>query len=247
MGLERVVTAGLIAVAAFVSSACGPDRLATEFVTSGDCADEQSVVRQALDTSRQRVDVNGDGRLDTVAVASAPTAPSPCRAFLGVRMNGGSTYSTHLFPRAVPVPGLRAEVVALPRLANRPGTQIVIDTKAAVDSVLAQMFSFTGDSLQPVDVPGSQDGTFIVTGGGVIYPHGAGCTSDGRMILSRASQTSNGKAYRVNRRTYELRAEPLRLAAPELESATVAVNRLVTRYPEFAGRHWRACEATVPR
>jgi hypothetical protein len=216
-------------------------------VTSGQCEREETLVRRALDRSSIRADVDGDGRLDEVAVASDPGADEPCRGFVGVRIQGGPTYSTHLFARAVPFEGLPARIDGLPDLGDEPGAQIVVDTRAAVDAVLGQMFTLTGGRLQPVEVPGSEGGTFIVEGGGVIYPHGAGCTTDGRLVLTEAAQTRDGKNYRVTRRTYEVHGDGRRFGDAEVEREAVPVDELVNRFPEFARPHWEDCAATSPR
>jgi hypothetical protein len=243
-----LLATGALLAGALTLPACGPASVQTaSFVTSGDCAREQALVRRALDRSTLRVDVGGDGRLDKVAVASDPGAAKPCRAFVGVRVRGGSTYSTHLFPGAVPVKGLRARIVGLPRLGDAPGAQVVVDTAAAVDSVLGQMFTLAGGALRPVRVPGFGDGTFIIEGGGVVYPSGASCTSDGRLVLSEAAQSKDGERYRVTRRTYDAHGARVRLTDPVVKRATVPVDRLVVRFPEFAGPHWKACTGTVRR
>ena len=246
MRLKSVLAAQALVIGVLGLPACGATvQTTTSFETSGACPREQAVVQRALARSHLRVDVNGDGRLDKVAVASVPEADKPCRAFVGVRLHGGGTYSTHLIPNAAPIKGLNAEIVGLPHLRHQPGAQIVVDTRAAVDSVLAQMFTLADGRLRAVHVPEFADGTFIVAGGGVIYPHGAGCTADGRMVLSKAALTSDGKAYRVVRRTYDVRGKRIRFAAPVVTRATVPANRLVVRFPEFAGSHWKACTGTV--
>ena len=247
MRLKSVLAAGALVAGAMTLPSCGSTLQTTSFVTSDDCPREQALVGRALDRSRLRVDVSGDGRLDKVAVASDAGAAKPCRGFVGVRVRGGSTYSTHLIPNAVPIKGLRARIVGLPQLGNRPGAQIVVDTRAAVDSVLAQMFALADGALRPVRVPEFKDGTFIVEGGGVVYPHGAGCTTDRRMVLSQASQTKDGKRFHVSRRTYEVRGKRVRFSKPEVERTTVPVNQLVNRFPEFTGPHWKACTGTVRR
>ena len=248
MRLESALAAVALAAVVMALPGCGATvrSTASRFVTSGDCAHEQALVRRALDRSHLRADVNGDGRPDTVAAASDPGAAKPCRAFVGVRVQGGATYSTHLFPLAVPVQGLRARVIGLPHLDSRPGVQVVVDTTAAVDAVLAQMFTLAGGALRTVQVPGSHDGTFIVGGGGVVYPRAAACTSDGRMVMSMAAQTRDGKRYRVTRRTYEVRGTRLAFVDPQVERATVPVDRLVVRFPEFGmSKHWTACSTPV--
>ena len=218
---------------------------AIRVVTSGSCPREQALVRRALDRSTIRADVNGDGRIDRVAVAWDFGAPKPCRAFVAVRVQGGATYSTHLIPNAAPIKGLQPEVVGLPRLGNGRRAQVVVDTKAAVDAQVAQMFTLAGGRLRPVDVPGYPDHAFIVQGGGVIYPHAAACTADHRMVLSNAAQTKDGKSYRVTRRTYDVRGQQARLVDPVVEHATVPVTLLLKRFPEFAGPHWTACGGAV--
>ncbi|QWZ10027.1 hypothetical protein KRR39_10000 [Nocardioides panacis] len=190
------------------------------------------------------MDVTGDGRPDRVAAASDPGAAKPCRGFVGVRASGGGTYFVHLIPAAVPIKGIRARIVGAPRLGQRPGAEIVVDTGAAVDAVLAQMFTFSHGRLRAVRVPDQPDGSFIVEGGGLIYPRGAGCTSAGRLLLSRAAQTADRKHFRVVRRTYGLAPDGLRLTALAAKQDTVPLRRLGERFPEFVGPHWTACEST---
>ena len=248
MRVSRVVAASALVVGMTALPSCQgsspPPPAPPAFVTSGACAHEQRLVGHALDRSHVRADVNGDGKADTVAVASDPAAPKPCRAFVGVRIAGGSTYSTHLIPEAVPVKGLRARIIGLPRLGGRPAAEIVVDTAAAVDAELAQLFALGGGRLYAVDVPGTGiDGTFIVTGGGLVFPQGAACTTDGRMVLTSAAQSRDGASFRVTRRTYQVRGRPLRLVHPVIERATVPVDQLTVRFPEFMGPHWSACSA----
>jgi len=249
MRLTTLLASAVLLAGGPALTACGSTETTTAaFYSSGDCAAERSLVRRALDRSTLRVDVDGDGRLDEVAVATDHDAGKRCRAFVGVRVEDGSTYSTHLHPGAVPpIEGLRARVVGLPDLGDAPGAQIVVDTRAAVDSVLAQMFTLTADGLRRVHVPVFEDGTFIVGGGGVVYPYAAACTRDGRMVLSTAEQSEDGERFRVTRRTYEVSGPRLRFSDPEVEGATVPVDELAGRFPEFAGAHWRACTGEVRR
>ena len=246
--LETLLTAAVVLASGLALHGCGSDQVAAPgFVTSGDCPREQAVVRRALERSTLRVDVDGDGRLDRVAVATDQSAGRRCRAYVAVRVQGGSTYSTHLFPGAVPPKLFRAGVAGLPDLGPDPGAEIVVDTASAADSLLAQMFTLTGDGFRRVHVPAFDDGTFIVEGAGVIYPQGAGCTRGGRLVLSGAKQTKDGTRYRVTRRTYQPRTERIRLVDPAVERATVPVDQLVERYPEFTHPHWGACTGPVRR
>ena len=249
MRLKSLLAVGAFVAGATALPACGTETTTqtepAEVVTSGECPGEAAVVRRALDQSRVKADVDGDGRPDTVAVASRPEAAKPCRALVGVRVHGGSTYSTHLIPNASPVKGLPAEVVGLPLLANQSGAHIVVDTKAAVDSVLAQMFTLASGRLLAVEVPGLDEGTFIVEGGGLTFPHGAACTAGGRMVLTEAALTKDGKRYRVTRRTYEVEGPESRFGDPVVEKATVDVNELAASFPEFTDPHWKDCTGTV--
>jgi hypothetical protein len=243
---KAFLAATALLAACFALPACGSSTVSTAgFVTSGDCAKEETVVRRALDRSRLRVDVDGDGRLDRVAVATDHDAGKRCRAFVGVRVRGGSTYSTHLYRGAVPPERLRARIVGLPVLGDEPGAQIVVDTRAAVDSVLAQMFTLTAGGLRRVQVPVFEDGTFIIEGGGITYPHGAACTADGRLVLSEAELTKDGNHYRVTRASYAFQGEPTRLGDEVTTSDTVRADRLGERFPEFTRPHWADCMGTV--
>jgi hypothetical protein len=244
MRLGRFLTAVIVVGLLAVSGCGGAAEPRAQVAGSSECPHEQAVVRRALERSHLRVDVSGDGKPDTVAAASDPGAAEPCRGFVGVRVDGSGIFSTHLIPAAVPIKGIRARIVGLPHLGDRHGAEIVVDTGAAVDAVLAQMFTFSGGGLRALHVPDQPDGSFIVEGGGVIYPHGAGCTFDGRLILSQAAQTRDGKRFRVTRRTYQLRPGGLGFTGPDVEEATVALNRLGARFPEFVGPHWVACTSS---
>jgi hypothetical protein len=202
--------------------------------------------RPLTERSTLRVDVDGDGRLDKVAVATDHDAGRRCRAFVGVRVKGGSTYSTHLYRGAVPPKGSRAQIVGLPDFGTT-GVEIVVDTKARTDSMLAQMFTLTDRGLRRVMLPAFEDGTFVVEGGGVTYPRGAGCTAGGRLRLSMATQSDDGKRYQVTRHSYAVRGDRIRLTDAVVRSATIRADRLVDRFPELARPHWRDCTGTVPR
>lgn len=215
-------------------------------VTSGDCPGEARLVRRALRHSSLRVDVDGDGRLDTVAVRTDHFARKRCRVLVGVHVRGGRTYSTHLDPSAVPRPGFRARIVALPDLGNDPGAEIVVDTRFLADATLAQLVTLAGNRLQRVAVPGRRDGNFIVIGGGTTHPKAADCTRRGALIISRADELTVSR-FRVVRRTYPVRGEALRFLRPRVRTATLPGNRIIRRFPEFAPPNFRACTGRVRR
>ena len=236
-----VLAAGLLLVGVTGLSGCGTGaRPRAEVVVPSPCAGQREVVLRALDQSPLHVDVTGDGKPDTVAAVSDATAPKPCRGLVAVRTDG-AVHIAHLIPAAVPIEGVSARVVGVPRLGRHRGAAIVVDTGAAVDAVLAQLFTFTNRGLHPVNVPGEPDGSFIVEGGGLMFPHAARCTGNGRLVVSQAMQTQDGRRFKVTRRVYELDRAGLRLSLLAVQRATVPLRRLGSRFPEFAGDHWQAC------
>lgn len=215
-------------------------------VTSGDCPGEVRLVRRALEHSTLRVDVDGDGRLDRVAVRTHHAAGRRCRVLVGVHVRGGATYSTHLDPSAVPRPGFRARIVALPDLGNDPGADIVVDTRFLADATLAQLVTLAGGRLQRVAVPGRRDGNFIVDGGGTTHPKATDCTRRGALVLSRADELTVSR-FHVTRRTYPVRGETLRFLKPRVRRAIVLARQVSRRFPEFVLPNFGACTDRVRR
>lgn len=245
MGRTRGTTVGLLAAAALLAG-CGT--ATTPNITRArppavQCPGQQAAVMRALARSTTHADVTGDGRADTVAAISAPGAAKPCRGIVAVRVAGDGVLSRHLIPAAVPIRGIRARLVGFPYLGDRPGAEIVVDTGAAADAVLAQMFTVVDGRLRAMRVPDQPDGSFIMVGGGVVVPRGAGCTPGGRLVLVRAAQTLDGKHFRVVRRTFSVAADGVRFTRRSVTRATVPVKQLASRFPEFAGAHWQACTA----
>ena len=68
------------------------------------------------------------------------------------------------------------------RPRQRPGAEIVVDTRVKTDSQLAQMFTLTRAGLERVMLPAFEDGTMVVEGGGVSFPRGAAWTPRGALI-----------------------------------------------------------------
>ncbi len=240
--LFGAVVAGLVTTAGCAQPVAQSGvRSSVQSVTVAGCPHAQAVVRRALKSSHIRVDVTGDGRRDVVAAASDPSAAKPCRGFVAVRVKGGGVQARHLVPAAVPIKGIHARVVGLPHLGSRPGADIVVDTGGAVDAELAQLFTVSAGRLRAVRVPDQPDGSFLVEGGGVVYPRGAGCTASGRLVLSQAVQSRDGKRFEVTRRTYRLRSGGVGFTAPQRTTAAVPAADLGARFPEFVGPHWNAC------
>lgn len=242
-----VATVAAVGVGQAAAARQTQTRTDTSIVTSGDCPREARLIGPALERSTLRVDVNGDGELDRVAVRTDPTARRMCRAFVGVHVRGGRSYSTHLGRSAVPPPWAPAKIVALPDLGQNPGAEIVVDTHARADSLFAQLFTLTRARLLRVRVPGLPHGNFVVVGGGATFPHGADCTRRGAMILSSAESRDRGRRFAVTRRTYPVRGERLRFLDPVTTRATVRSGVLTDRFPEFILPNFQACTGRVVR
>jgi hypothetical protein len=208
--------------------------------TSGHCPDEARLVSDALGGKVQQADVDGDGSPDDVVVAVDESAKPACRVFVGVRTAAGTEYSTALDPSALPAAGATPTVIGFPDLGD-PGAEIVVDTGARADGALAQLLTLTPDGLVRVPVPAFEDGNFLVEGGGVTNPQGAGCTADRALVLSLASAVKHGTRYQVTRQTYRVTGDDLHFSGPRIISRTVPAARLATDFPEFQSPHFDAC------
>jgi hypothetical protein len=208
--------------------------------TGTDCPAEERLARRALARTGVRVDVDGDGRRDRVAVITNPGAGPSCRVFVAVKVRGGDGYSDALDSSAVPPRGVNARIEAFPDLGNDPGAEIVVDTRAKVDGIFAQLFTLTTDGLTRVQMPAFEDGNFYVEGAGVTYPRAASCTGKGAMILSMATALDHDR-YEVTRHVYPVKGDALGLTGPRMSVATVHGERLVAEFPEFGAPHFTAC------
>jgi hypothetical protein len=238
VAVAAVVVAGL--TYATTSRTGAGEAAAPRTVTGSSCERESALVDAALRRSSTTADVDGDGAPDRVAVAVDDEGRPGCRTFLGVRTAAGTTYSTAMPDASTnPLP-FPPDVIGLPRLGD-DGAEIVVDTHAAADGALAQMFTLTGSGLVQVEVPGIGNG-FYVEGGGVTAPNGADCRADGALLLSRAAL--DGQRYQVTRRYYTLTQDRLVAAEPP-STSEVAGDDLIREFPEFAAPHFAACGGLV--
>lgn len=213
-------------------------------VTGSACPRETALVGSALRRDEGvAADVDGDGAPDRVVVATDEQGQPGCRAFVGTRTATGSTYSTAMAdawgPRMPPFP---PEVMGVPVLGNGTGAEIVVDTHARADGALAQLFTLTDAGLVQVRVPGGEDGSFLVEGGGVRFPYGAGCRTDGSLLVSRAA--ARGQTFEVTQRVYTLDGD--RLTETGSTKTDVPGNDLPREFPEFFAPHFGACGGEVP-
>src|SRR3712207_4012654 len=112
IAMATVATAATtVALALTPTSASGTPGDADEGTlrTSGLCRHEAELVTDALKRSSTQVDIDGDGRLDAVGVATDESAGPRCRAFGAVDLLRGPAYSTALDRPAVAPRGAVAE------------------------------------------------------------------------------------------------------------------------------------------
>ena len=243
-GLLAAARAGAVALTAHAArTKSAGDPAARTILTGTKCAGEARLVKAALDSDWQPADVDGDGRLDRVAVATDHSAGRACRAFVGLRTAAGTTYATALDRTAVPPRGVAAEVIGVPDLGMDGRAEIVVDTHRLADSALSQLFTLANAGLVRVHAPAFEDGTLVVEGGGVTYPRGAGCTGRGALVLSMA--LLHGDTYEVARHVYPVvnpaNGGPLRLGDPRITSVDVPAGQLADRFWEFVSPHFQRC------
>jgi hypothetical protein len=208
--------------------------------TSGSCPGEAQLVSDALAGDVRIADVDGDGSPDDVTVAVDEGARPACRAFVAVRTAEGSTYSAAFDPSAVPGAAIKPQIIGFPDFGD-PGAEIVVDTAALADGALAQLFTLTEGGLLRVAAPAFEDGNFLVEGGGVTHPQGAGCTAGRALVLSMASASIEGKNYEVTRQIYDVTGDDLEFTGPDITTRTVPAAQLTTEFPEFRSPHFDAC------
>ena len=212
-------------------------------VTGSSCPRESTLVEHALRREEGvPADVDGDGAPDRVVTAVDNQGNRGCRAFVGVLTATGSTYSTSM----ADVWGKRLffppEVIGVPVLGKGTGAEVVVDTHARADGALAQLFTLTDAGLVQVRVPGGEDGgSFLVEGGGVTAPHGAGCRADGTLVVSDAQ--IRGQRFDVTQRSYTL--DGVRLTESGQTTEQIPANDLARQFPEFLSPHFAACGGEV--
>jgi hypothetical protein len=214
-------------------------------VTGSTCEREHALVEQALKRGGLPADVDGDGEADQVVVAVDENGRPGCRSFLGVRTDAGTTYSTAM-PDATrePLP-FPPEVIGVPQLGDVPGAEVVVDTQARADGAYAQLYTLTGSGLTQVQVPGTDDDSILVEGGGVTAPSGADCRSNGDLLLSNA-QVRGPRTFEVTQQVYSLQVDRLVQSRPPTTS-DVAADDLTAQFPEFSAPHFGACNGAVRR
>jgi hypothetical protein len=228
---------GVISFVAMDEQATTPPASPTVVHTSGTCDREEALITRALDSKARdaggprSADVDGDGRADRIATATDSKGGPKCRAFVGVRMADGATYSTVLAVPAVPPLGMPVGVIGVPDFGMDGRADIVVDTHFMADSALAQIFTWTEDGLVRVPVPATDDGNVTVDGGGVTSPLTGGCTEDGALVTSAVDWIEPGKSLEVTRQIYPVVGDdPLTFGSPRSTTEQLPVNR----WPESA-------------
>jgi len=236
---------GLIAVSMAISTACtastgtpssdGDADAQPSYVLGGGCPNERDAIRDAEPRKEWSGDVDGDGVSDSISIVERPRAPKQCRTFVVVD-TGVTTYSVNA--SVVDFRHRRGSVVVkVADLGGSPGVEIVLKQVATGIEWLYvyKVLTFDDGALRTVSMPG---GWLIDDPFGL--PTGAGCTPDGRIVISHASDLDPTVARRVTRRFYELTGTRLRPVGREV--GTVEANApLAGTVPEFKKPLFRGC------
>jgi hypothetical protein len=228
---------GVIALSMAITTACtastgtpSPDGDAAaqpSYVLGGGCPRERDAVRNAEPRKEWSGDVDGDGVSDSISLVERPKAPKRCRTFVVVD-TGDTTYSVNA--SVVDFHHRRGSVVVqVADLGGSPGVEIVLKQVATAIEWLYvyKVFTFHDGALRAVSLPG---GWLIDDPFGL--PTGAGCTPDGRIVISHASDLDPTVTRRVTQRFYELSGTRLRPVGREV--GTVEADApLSGTFPEF--------------
>jgi hypothetical protein len=205
------------------------------YVLSGGCDNERSAVRNGTADHTRTADVDGDGMPDTVYVVADRTAPKDCRTFVVVD-TGDVTYSAN-----ATVLGYRdvapAAVFRLTDLGGSPGVEIVTRQVAfGIESLTVhKLFTFFDGRLTSVVGPYRDvvDDPFGL-------PLGVGCTADGRIVISGASDLDPTVTRTVDRRFFTLVDDRLTPAGEEIGEVPGGES-LAQAFPEFEHPLFSGC------
>lgn len=187
-----------------------------------------------------RGDVDGDGAPDEIRLVVDEGAEIGCRVFLVV----GEESDRHVlavdreavsFDLGLPV------LVAVVQVDGEPGADVVVDLLAGASTVFAGVFTLGSGELAQLRVAGARDAAddLFAHEGSVGHLDAVDCGPRGTVVVSSASP--KGARYQVRRRSYEARAGVLRPNRSKDETAVVALDRLLRRFPEFATPPFTSC------
>ena len=216
---------------------------------AGECPNEAEVA----DVSRQvgpsvTGDVDGDGTLDSVFLATDGTGPPGCAAFVVAELAAGATIAApawEIGPEGgLPQPRLHSMV----DLNGVPGVEVLVDEAAGASTQFVGAYVYSGGDLVKVDVSGTGatdegSGDLFPYGGSVGHLEAADCAPDGRLVVSTATPSSNGAdaaegIYVVQRRFFVF--DDAALDLDETVRTKLPIDDL-TRLPEFGAGPFGSC------
>ena len=231
--MSTAARAAMIAAATFALAGCSgsddpdPTSQETTLVPSGDCPGESDAVAAARRGSAQAADIDGDGAADAVYIAKDPAAEPSCRTFVVVD-TGDVTYAANasvLGDRQV----RKTAIFRLIQLGGSDGAEIVFSANGTEPESFAvyKLFTFDDGELRPIAGPYRD-----VVDGPYGHPVGAGCASDGRLVISEASGSDPHRQRTVDRRFFTLNGDSLEPSG-EMTRRIGSGRSLTAAWPEF--------------
>lgn len=240
------VVEGSAPVAPPVATSAAPSPTTT---TAAGCSNETAVASDPglrVGTARE-ADVDGDGDLDTVALASDPAGPAGCSWFV-VADIGDSVVAEPVWEvgpeSGLPQPQLRG----LLDIDGQPGSEILVDEAAGASTQFVGAFVFVEGDLERVTAEGGiAEGTgsfddLFPFGGSVGHIEAVDCVGE-QVVVSTATPSSDQDEmaegiYEVERRFYEF--DGATLERIDTERVDAPVDQL-DRFPEFGTSPFVSC------
>lgn len=218
--------------------------------TAGDCPNEAAT---ATDPARRagtsvQADIDGDGNLDTVALALDPAGTPGCSAFvvvdLGIEVVAAPVWEMGS-EGGLPQPRIHG----LEDIDDRPGDEILVDEAAGASTQFLGAFTFIEGDLTRITARGGigQDevaafDNLFPYGGSVGHIEGVDCAG-GFVVVSTATPSSDQDElargiYEVARRFFTLEEGTLESEETQ-RTKTTAVE--LDRFPEFGSAPFANC------
>ncbi len=241
-----VVEGSIPVVPGATSPTAGPSVTATTAACANEAATAADAARR-LGTSVQG-DVNGDGTIETIALALDPAGAPECSAFVVVDL--GTEIAAAPVWEAGPESGLpQPRINGLENIDGRAGDEILIDEAAGASTQFVGAFTFIDGDLKRITARGGiAEGE--VAGFENLFPYGGSvghidavdCSGDG-IVVSTATPSSDQDElargiYEVERRFFTL--DDGTMEHDETQRSEVAVDEL-DRYPEFGSAPFGSC------
>lgn len=213
-------------------------RESPSFAVSG-CPNERAVVSDEANRLPGGLegDVDGDGRSDTVWLATTGAGDPGCSLFLAVETAGG-LLSTGIEEEDGGTAGPPA-LLGLYEIDGRPGNEIVVRLVVGASTEFSGLFSAADGRLTRVAVRGGDFGNLFPWGGSASHLEASDCAGEAAVVVTTASAQAD--RYVVKRRTFEFEGGELVFDSEASEREVVAARRL-PEVPELAsGAPFAAC------